>query len=110
MTGSKMEKLYELCSITVNKNAVLGDTSALVPGGVRLGTPALTTRGLKDTDFRKVAEFLHRGLQIGLSVQSTVGGEKAKLVDFLEALKTNTELPKLKAEVELFAKQFPLPG
>jgi len=43
-----------LASITVNKNAILGDTSALVPGGIRVGTPALTTRGLKEKDFVQV--------------------------------------------------------
>ena len=38
--------------ITLNKNSVPGDKSALVPGGMRLGTPAMTTRGLKEEDFR----------------------------------------------------------
>ena len=45
LTGSKIEKLAELCNITVNKNTVPGDTSALSPGGVRIGVCALTTRG-----------------------------------------------------------------
>jgi len=110
ITGSKLEKLFELASITVNKNSVFGDTSAAVPGGIRLGTPALTTRGLKEDDFRKVADFLHRGFQIAISVQNTIGGEKAKLVDFVEAIQKNAELPNLRNEVETFAKQFPLPG
>ena len=45
LTGSKMQTVCDHCSITLNKNAVLGDKSALTPGGVRVGTPALTTRG-----------------------------------------------------------------
>lgn len=36
-TGNKVEKLCDLCNITVNKNAVFGDSSALAPGGVRIG-------------------------------------------------------------------------
>lgn len=40
--------------ITLNKNAVHGDTSAAVPGGVRIGTPALTTRGFDTSDFERV--------------------------------------------------------
>ena len=40
--------------ITLNKNSVPGDKSALVPGGMRLGTPAMTTRGLKEDDFRYI--------------------------------------------------------
>lgn len=70
LSGSKMEKVLELASITVNKNSIPGDTSALNPGGVRLGTPALTTRGLNEDDFENyVAMFLHRGYQIALHVQ-----------------------------------------
>lgn len=45
ITGSKMEKICEYCNITLNKNTVPGDKSALSPGGVRIGMPAMTTRG-----------------------------------------------------------------
>merc|ERR1719400_356682 len=45
LTGSKVEKVCELCSISLNRNAVHGDASALSPGGVRIGAPAMTTRG-----------------------------------------------------------------
>lgn len=38
-----------------------GDKSALRPSGLRLGTPALTSRGLLEEDFQKVAHFIHRG-------------------------------------------------
>ncbi len=37
VTGSKMEKVCDLCHITLNKNAVVGDLSAMNPGGVRIG-------------------------------------------------------------------------
>jgi glycine/serine hydroxymethyltransferase len=37
LVGNKVEKLCDLCSITLNKNAVFGDSSALSPGGVRIG-------------------------------------------------------------------------
>jgi glycine hydroxymethyltransferase len=37
IVGNKVEKLCDLCSITLNKNAVFGDSSALSPGGVRIG-------------------------------------------------------------------------
>jgi len=48
LTGSKVEKILEQANITVNKNSVVGDKSALTPGGIRIGTPALTTRGFKE--------------------------------------------------------------
>ncbi|CAL9135208.1 unnamed protein product [Musa textilis] len=56
LTRNKVEKLCHLCNITVNKNAVFGDSSALAPGGVRIGTPAMTSRGLIEKDFEQIAE------------------------------------------------------
>lgn len=72
-TGSKAQLLLDKCSLTVNKNAVHGDKSDMNPGGVRLGTPALTTRGFVEKDFRKVADLVHAGLQIGLDIQKRTG-------------------------------------
>merc|ERR1712232_1448578 len=56
LTGGKVEKVCEAASISLNRNAVHGDASALSPGGVRIGTPAMTTRGCTSADFEKIAE------------------------------------------------------
>lgn len=61
ITGSKAEKILEEISIACNKNTTPGDKSALNPGGIRLGTPALTTRGFKEEDIDKVVDFIHKG-------------------------------------------------
>ena len=45
LTGSKMENACDKVHITLNKNTIIGDKSAVTPGGVRIGTPAVTTRG-----------------------------------------------------------------
>ena len=50
LTGSKVEKVLDLMHITTNKNSIVGDKSAVNPGGIRLGTPALTTRGMMEAD------------------------------------------------------------
>lgn len=91
----------------MNKNAVYGDVSALAPGGVRVGTPALTSRGFKEADFVQVAHFLDRGMKIALEVQKASGKQ---LKDFVAALHDNAELKALKADVEKFAHGFPMPG
>lgn len=59
-----MEKACELCHITLNKNSVLGDLSAFTPGGVRIGTPAMTSRGLLESDWEQVADFLHEAIEV----------------------------------------------
>jgi glycine hydroxymethyltransferase len=107
LTGSKLEKVYELANISVNKNSVYGDTSALSPGGVRIGTPALTSRGFTETEMVKIAEFLDRGVKIALVVQGKSG--KA-LKDFLPVLEANEEVKALRRDVEQFSKDFPMPG
>ena len=66
-----MEKACDLVHITLNKNAVVGDVSALAPGGVRIGAPAMTSRGLQESDFEQIADLLDevcRQGQDGLSM------------------------------------------
>merc|ERR1711862_961449 len=105
LTGSKVEKVCELASISLNRNAVHGDASALSPGGVRIGSPAMTTRGCTEDDFKKIGEFLDRCCQIALAVQKEKG---KKLVDFEKGLVDNKDLDALRKEVEEWAIKFGL--
>merc|ERR1740138_976708 len=107
LTGSKVEKVCDAASISLNRNAVHGDASALSPGGVRIGAPAMTTRGCSNADFKKIAEFLDRVVQISLQVQKEHG---KKLKDFEEGLKSNKEIVALRKEVQAFATGFGYPG
>merc|ERR1712137_1035307 len=107
LTGGKVEKVCEACNITLNKNCVAGDVSALSPGGVRIGTPAMTTRGCKKEDMAKIADFLDRTVQIALAVQAKVG---KKLKDFELELPTNPDVLALKKEVNAWANTFGYPG
>jgi len=106
LTGSKMEKVMELSSISANKNAVYGDSSALSPGGVRIGLSSVTTRGFVEADVEKLADFLDRTIKIALKIQEKSG----KLMkNFLPALDGDEDIKVLKSEVEAFVSKFPLP-
>lgn len=111
ITGSKAEKILEDISIACNKNTVPGDKSALNPSGIRLGTPALTTRGLVEEDIVKVADFIDKGLKLSKEVSAISG---PKLVDFKRVLNTDeiikVKVAALKEEVETFSRQFSMPG
>jgi glycine hydroxymethyltransferase len=64
ITGKKAESTLEHAGITVNKNMVPFDTqSPLVTSGIRIGTAALTTRGMKEEDMRTIAGFIDRALR-----------------------------------------------
>lgn len=102
LTGSKLEKLCDEVCITLNKNSIYGDRSAMSPGGVRIGTPALTTRGFDEADFEKVADFLHEAVIIALDVQKSSGGKL--LTDFVAGLKGRADITALRAKVRLCAR------
>lgn len=108
VTGAKMQVLCDHCSITLNKNTVLGDVSALTPGGVRVGSPALTSRGLKENDFCIVGDFLARAVVIAQKIQETIGSKLLK--DFENAVKTNEDVKALRFEIRTFITTFPIPG
>lgn len=87
--GADAEKALGAAGITVNKNTVPFDPRPpFSPSGIRMGTPALTTRGLKEAEMDQVAEWIDRAL--------TADGQDEKLA-------------KIKQEIEAFAKSFPLP-
>ncbi|KAG2489006.1 hypothetical protein HYH03_012445 [Edaphochlamys debaryana] len=106
--GSRVERVLELAHIAANKNTVPGDVSALVPGGLRMGSPALTSRGFVEADFEKVADFVDRAVNIAVDLKK----QYPKLKEFREALTKETPAPivALKKDVEAFSTQFPTVG
>lgn len=120
LTGSKAEGVLEKVGVSVNKNAVVGDVSALSPGGIRIGMPAMTTRGMVPKDADELAEILHRAMKIALSLQEVYG---KKLVDFSKGLaaiseggdgkmpaELVSEFEALKRDVKGFAGQYSFPS
>ncbi|KAM7520323.1 hypothetical protein LguiB_019285 [Lonicera macranthoides] len=110
--GSRVEKVLEAVHIAANKNTVPGDVSAMVPGGIRMGTPALTSRGFVEEDFAKVADFFDSAVKLSLKVKAEAKGTKLK--DFVATLQSSapvqSEITKLRHAVEEYAKQFPTIG
>lgn len=107
LTGYRFEKVCESCHMTLNKNAVYGDSGTFAPGGVRIGTPAMTSRGCVETDFEMIAEFLFRALQIAVNLQREHGKQSK---DFVRSLQSNKDIEELKHSVEKFASSFEMPG
>lgn len=62
LDGKTAEKLLEVNNVTANRNSIPGDLKPLNPSGLRLGTPAVTTRGMKEMEMKKIAELIHRAL------------------------------------------------
>ena len=107
ITGSKVEYLFEKIGISVNKNTIVGDKSALSPSGIRIGLCALTTRGLKDYDCPRLAELIHKGIELALKISIN----SIKLNDFKSVVNCmdeneESELVHLKNDVISYSNQF----
>jgi len=89
VTGAEASEVLDKAAITVNKNAIPFDTESIMKtGGIRIGTPAMTTRGLREDDMMQVADFIDSALK--------------KRHD-------EAALTSLRKEVLAFTSRFPLP-
>ncbi|KAM9493153.1 serine hydroxymethyltransferase, cytosolic-like isoform 2-T5 [Clarias gariepinus] len=110
--GMKTEKVLQDCAIVCNRSRCPGD-SPLQASGLRLGSPALTSRGLVEEDFCTVAELLHRGIQLAVEIQTNTN-PKCTLKEFTATLcqdkKYQKRIIEIQNEVEAFVGKFPMPG
>ena len=89
INGKEAQETLDLAGITVNKNAIPFDTEPIMKtGGIRIGTPAMTTRGMKEEEMMEIADLIHAALQQSGNPQ---------------------ELERLKDRVHAFTSRFPLP-
>jgi glycine hydroxymethyltransferase len=89
INGLEAQEVLDRVAITVNKNAIPFDTEPITKtGGIRIGTPAVTTRGLGEAEMKIVADFLHQGLEYRHDAEA---------------------LARLRQQVTDFTKNFPIP-
>ena len=103
INGSRAEKILESINISVNRNTIPQDTSSFSPSGIRIGTCAVTTRGLKEEHMKDVANFIDRAIQIGVTIQ--LNHCPSKLEEFYKFLDTD-EINSLREEVKIYMKHF----
>ncbi len=90
MPGKEVEHLFDSIGITLNKNMIADDKrSPMDPSGVRLGTPAITTRGMKEAEMEILGNFM---------LQAIAKKDDASAINALHE------------EVKTFCKKFPVPG
>ncbi|KAI4123964.1 MAG: hypothetical protein LQ338_005041 [Usnochroma carphineum] len=118
--GARVERVLELVGVASNKNTVPGDKSAMKPGGLRMGSPAMTTRGLLPEDFARIAEIVDRAVTLTQRLDKTALQESeakgrknpGSVKAFLEFLGDGSEvrdIVQLRREVEEWIGTFSLP-
>lgn len=108
ISGGKYDALCNAVCITLNKNSVYGDPSPFSPGGVRIGTPAMTSRGLVEADFDRVADLLVEALHLAKEIQSETGAKSLK--SFVKALVGRPDVSALRDRVQTLSKTYFMPG
>jgi glycine hydroxymethyltransferase len=102
MLGSEAEKALGDAGITVNKNAIPFDTNPpLKPSGIRLGTPALTTRGMKETEMRQIGAWIAKAL-LERADAGVLADIRKQVLDLCEAFPLYAEL-RARAQAEVRA-------
>ncbi|KAL0638136.1 Serine hydroxymethyltransferase, cytosolic [Maublancomyces gigas] len=111
LDGARLEAILEAVNIACNKNSTPGDVSALSPSGIRVGTPAMTTRGFGQDDFKRVAQYFDTLIKLSKKIQSELPKEANKQKDFRAFVLSGNvpELQAMKKEIALWAGSFPLP-
>ncbi|AWU75215.1 uncharacterized protein C5L36_0B04660 [Pichia kudriavzevii] len=110
--GARVEAVLERVNIAANKNTVPGDKSALFPSGLRVGTPAMTTRGFLGEEFKLVADFMDKAVKIAIDLKSKEQGSspKEKLNNFKKLASEDPQVKSLDEEVVKFVSKYPVPG
>jgi glycine hydroxymethyltransferase len=89
LNGKQAQEALDLAGITVNKNAIPFDTESIMKsGGIRIGTPAMTTRGMKEEEMMEIADLIHAALQ-----NAENAGELSRLKDRVHAFTSRYPLP-----------------
>ncbi len=118
LTGSQLELILDKVEISTNKNTLYGDTSALNPGGIRIGSCAVTTRAMDEKHMVTIVGFLDKAAQLAGRVNNELLAKKEGLTKsgkvgikaFGAALENHGEVVELRRDVRAFAESFPLPG
>jgi glycine hydroxymethyltransferase len=115
LDGWSMHAALEMVNIFTNKQTVPGDKgSAFYPSGLRLGTPAVTTRGMQEAQMRLIAQWVNTIAEICQENWQSDIGDKDQKKDqrarrkFKDSLKEDKSIKKMKKEVKDFAKRWPI--
>ena len=111
LDGARVEAVLEQINIACNKNSIPGDKSALTPCGLRIGAPAMTTRGMGEEAFKQIARYIDQVITLCKNIQGELPKEANRLKDFKAKVASGTvpEIESLRKEVAAWASSFPLP-
>lgn len=112
VNGAQAALALEIAGIVTNKNGVPFDTMPpFYPSGVRLGTPAITTRGMKEKEMKKIASWIERAVAevVGMDLPSDKAERTKVWREQKVKIAKNKNLQKIAKEIKAFCVKFPVP-
>ncbi len=108
-TGVFVQEALDAAGITVNKNTIPADPSSpFYPSGIRLGTPTVTTQGMKEEHMKQIAVFIADVIDEVKSYQLPADNKSAYIAEFKQKIKKNITVRRIRKEVKQLAKRFEL--
>ena len=110
--GVFAEKALDLAGITLNKNTIPADPSSpFYPSGIRLGTPAITSRGMKEEEMKQIGKWIAEvvGEIKNVKLPKTKEERPSFVKEFVKTITENQKVKEVKGKVKELCSNFPLP-
>jgi glycine hydroxymethyltransferase len=108
ISGAKFERIAELCNVSVNKNTIATDRSAISPSAIRIGTPAMTTRGFIAEDIEYTGTILNDICELTMLIQER--SVSKKMTDFTNVIPDFAkDIKIIRDKVIFYCRQFDIP-
>jgi glycine hydroxymethyltransferase len=115
--GARLERVLEALGVASNRNVLMGDISAREPSGLRIGSPAMTTRGLRPNDFVQVARFIDRAVAMTQELKiraeestAVIDGQRSqslsRFMSFMQGKEAQSIIAGLRREILDWVKSF----
>ncbi|MDW8033386.1 MAG: hypothetical protein RMI79_00315, partial [Nitrososphaerota archaeon] len=107
--GILVQEALEICGVIVNKNTVPGEKSSpFYPSGIRAGTPAVTSRGMRESEMREIGEIIARVSREALKFELPTRNRQDYIRAFKSKMRENSVVAECREKVKALCEKFPL--